>query len=67
MSNAKVQMPKEIQSSNDKQKQRKNGMMEHWNTGLIKTILGFSRVIPSFQYSNIPELSFQILVILTFL
>jgi hypothetical protein len=34
-------------------------MMEHWNTGLNKTILGFSCIIP--------ELSFQILAILAFL
>jgi hypothetical protein len=41
--------------------------MEHSNTELDKTILGFSCIIPSFRYSIIPELSFQILATLTFI
>ena len=27
-------------------------MMEHWNTGLNKTILGFSCIIPELSFSN---------------
>jgi len=46
-------------------KTRKNGMMEHWNIGLNKTIfLGFSCTIHHFTTS---DFSFQVLVILTFL
>jgi len=33
----------------------KNGIMEHWNNGLMKKYFCFSNIIPSFQHSIIPE------------
>jgi hypothetical protein len=43
-------------------KKRKNGTMEHWNTGLTKNLLVFPYdcIIPTFYYSRIIFLGFDI-------
>jgi hypothetical protein len=55
--NSKVQMPNQIQSSNIQEEQ---GRMERWSNGILgwrTNILNFSPIIPSFQYSIVPQLS----------
>jgi hypothetical protein len=51
ISNVKAQISNEIQRSNEIEKPRKNGMIEHWNIGCRKNILDF---LTLFHDSNFP-------------